>query len=69
MTEEKERLEKELTFLEESLESDIITKEEYEKRKEIIEKKQADLMPETQKISEPAQKPKRKPRKTKKKDN
>ena len=68
MTEEKERLEKELTFLEESLESDIITREEYEKRKETIERKLADLTPETQKISEPAQKPKRKPRKTKKKE-
>lgn len=52
MTEEKERLEKELGFLKESLESGIITEEEYKEKKEIIEKKLNDLEEEKQNISE-----------------
>lgn len=39
MTSEKEKLEQELKFLQESLEAEVITKEEYEKGKERIEKK------------------------------
>jgi len=41
--EENEQLEKELTFLKESFESDIISAEEYKKRKEAIEKKLTDI--------------------------
>lgn len=43
MTEENEQLEKELKFLKESFESDIISEEEYKKRKETIEKKLTDI--------------------------
>ena len=39
MDKEKEKLEQELNFLKESFESEVITKEEFEKGKERIEKK------------------------------
>ncbi|MEA2036625.1 MAG: hypothetical protein U9O94_03900 [Nanoarchaeota archaeon] len=41
--EQKDRLEKELKFLSESLEADVITKDEFEKGKERIEKKLSEL--------------------------
>src|SRR3989339_624243 len=41
--EQKERLEQELRFLEESLEADVISKDEYERGKERIEKKLKDI--------------------------
>ena len=53
----KERLEQELKFLQESLEAEIITKEEYDKGKEKIEARKEDLENKAEKGSEPKKTP------------
>ena len=52
MNEQKERLERELKFLEESLEAGVITKEEYEKGKQRITNKLEEISPEEEKAEQ-----------------